>query len=540
MRRFVRSSVLLVGVVLESSLASAAPAVAPVDPCAKPAVRSTAPLRQAADGDDALAKAFEGAASACSAVGPACESAKSDCSLALGTTLQKQGGLEDDAFLRDMQAPFQGERFATSAKTARPLDAACGADAATLGAAAARRKELALTRRTLASEYDKWTAWLDARAAACAKTLSTAATAAATTAAASAASVAAVKAAEAARDSERLRNEAAKNVAARAADEAAAREAAAKAAQAAAQASAQALARADEEARAVADREARTQAAESRVKEVQDRADSQLKARKEAHEQKLKALESNSGMSADEREREVAAEKARHAVELNQTQAQSEKELAEAKEYDRSHQRPFIALTVTPEAGYLSLSDGVTPLSGFLLGGSATLRMGLWGTAGVSGLASGLDFQIPLRAATTVGATGGAYSLISSTPEIRYWLSRFGFGVSFDWTRQWVTGPLSFDANLVNTVATNKFALGPTVAFALVDGPGVKFLAAVRWLPIIGWDPSRLSLSLDVALGWFALGAQFATVREQAHVYAGGLQPERTGWSLSGTVGLRL
>jgi hypothetical protein len=165
--------------------------------------------------------------------------------------------------------------------------------------------------------------------------------------------------------------------------------------------------------------------------------------------------------------------------------------------------------------------------AGLLFGLSADFRYGLWMTAPAQGMASGFEFEVHAAFAWQAIGQGGA-SLFTGDPELRWYFTRFGVGATFEWR------------HLTSVVATTDpsetFAVGPNLAFAIVDNPETRVIAKLRWLPVVfsGVDWARLNGEFEIAFKYFSAQLQAGTLT----MHQGGML--LTGWYAGLGLGGRL
>lgn len=498
--------------------ASSAFAAAAADPCDQPRPRDIAPLMKAVQEDEAMANEFEATAAACATVSAACDAEIAKCQPLLTATLQRQVQLDDGTYLRDMLLPFLGQKYLISAGIPTGTvtnDVSCNADAASLKAAATRRKQQAQKRRDIMNEYPKWAQWAFQLSQKCKSEAAlakqqqetAAATAAASAAAAAAAAAAETKKQEEARKAQELAQEKA------AADQKAKEDAL----------------RAQEDAKKKQQEQLVDQ--QQRAKDEQQRkAEEAEKAKKAAEEAAIAAAAAKEATRlVNEREgKKAAAEK--KALEMEDAEdarhAAAVKAIADVRGYDRSDERLKGSFGAMVHGMWLQQGNHPGNTGSLLMGGVVNARYGFWGLAPPDGMAWGLELRAAARFDGEVVGNQG-FNLVSVQPDFRYFFARFGAGVAFEWRRLFANpGQL--------TGAPNDFALGPQVAVAIVDSPTARFIVGLKWLPVLSWDLARLTGEIEIAYKWF-----YATLTAGSMVVPTD-STKAIGWFAGGGLGARV
>lgn len=540
---------------LTAALGFSAPSLAQPT-CDTPRARSTSALEAAIAMDDSMAQTLDATATACQR-DAVCEQARARCTEQLATTLQRQVGFDDNAYLRDMLLPFQGQTYRMTVPIGQGsalTDVSCNADPAQLAVIAARRKGQADRRRQLLAEYPRWVAWAVNEAKRCndqvvafkaqEKQRQTEAAAAASAAATAAAAAAA--SAKAKEDADRLRREsedkfrqqqldAQKAADERLAEERRAREdaeARAKREKEDAVAQAEAEARKARDQQTVEQREAAKAEARAKRDELLDKEKERAKeSRREferqrelaqlEHEKKLAELRSSSALSDTQRQLQLDEEERKWAASEKLRSDQAMKEANAAGEYDRSDERQRGTIAAHGAGGYFSLSSA----SGGMLGGQATLRHGFFATAPAEGMASGVELRAIALFLTGVGATGGNATVISISPQLRYWWGRLGFGAAFEWNM--LNSTIGTDARSASTLA-----LGPELSLAAFDNPSSRMVISLRWMPILSDRLDKIVGELETGFGFLSVNVQAGLLRDSGN--------DRTGWFFGAGLGGRL
>ncbi|MBL8957075.1 MAG: hypothetical protein JNK82_40250 [Myxococcaceae bacterium] len=490
--------------------------------CDQPRPRDTAALLKAIQEDDAMASTFDVTSGACSAESAACDAQKLKCNDQLTTMLQRQVNVDNGTWLRDMLLPFNGQRYtmsSTIATTEVAQDVSCNADAASLKAAAQRRRQLAQRRRDIVNEYPKWAMWAAGVAQKC-KTDSAAAAKA--SADATAVAKAQADAALAAKTAEELRQENAKKAEAAAKDKL---EADKRAKEEAARLEAERLAKAKKdqeellkrqqemlaeqqrkEREAKMSEEERRAEALKRAEEEKKRAAEEAEAKRKAAEDEKKAAAAaaaDAKFVADREAKKTAAEK--KASELraaeDKRREEAEKAIAAQEGIDRSDERLKGSIGAQLQGAYMSL-NGTN--SGFLMGLAVQLRYGIWMTAPAQGMASGMELRLGGQFLGLVAGQGGA-QFFTITPELRWFFARFGVGATFEYRR--------LNSPLTNIDPADAYTVGLNVAVAILDSPDSRFIIGLKWLPFFVNSPNifqaeRALLDVEIGYKWFMASVQ--------------------------------
>lgn len=512
-------------------------AAAAGEPCATPRLHDTGPLAIAAAQDTVLGQAFQKAAQACSERSEACERARMECTQLLSAVAQKQIGVDEGMWLRDLLLPYLGQQYPVTrpfGAFALASDASCGVDVSSLAAAGQRRLGQASRREALLAEYGRYTRWVEGALKQCQRRF------------AGPPRTEAVKGAgeAAALEARRLAEDAAREDVRRAQDAAAAR------------------AREDwrrrEELEALARRERIDQEARAReAQEANRRREAEEQARRAEEEKALQLRTLNVTQARAERARllaeaemayeaAVANEEARRraaveAVSVNplvaqgavgeaalaaRAREQAERNLAEAKlkaeriEIDDSFERSRGHLGLLAGGGATGFRDASDSSSTApAIAALATAHLGFWSPAPLRGLASG--FEVAIGARVFKPFAGGPSPLeLEGHVTARYFFGALGAGVAGEFR----VADSAF--------GVRPFGAGVSLAVALVDTPEARVMLSGNWLPVgVAVDLARVTGELEASWGWFtfrATGGSFAQRRSsstpigwQAAVFAG-------------------
>ena len=118
--------------------------------------------------------------------------------------------------------------------------------------------------------------------------------------------------------------------------------------------------------------------------------------------------------------------------------------------------------------------------------------------------------------------------LIRAVPGARYWLGRFGLGVSGEW--QQVRSSVSAGQA---GVTSSALLAGPQLAFAVADGHRRRLVLSGRWLPLLKGTTGAWGATAEAGLGPLFLGA------ELLHLRTSGETALEDGWVAAASVGYR-
>lgn len=561
------------------------------EPCEASAARDLKPLQAAIAADEAVAAAFEATANACPPVPlESCDPQKLKCGETLTANLKKAIGFDEGVWVRDMLLPYLGQSYKPTVvlptMVTPATDVSCSADHLTLRAAAQRRRQQADRRKLVAGEYGKWSVWALAVRQGCldkVKAQKEQDDAQKAEAARLAAAAASLKASEEARQAElkkaeelRLAEQKRQAQAAEDAKKAAAlaeaerkkaeeqkkteaeREAARK------QAEAEAAARSKAEQQAIAEREAKKHAQEQKAEELRAKeelrrqeADDALKAKKlqaEAdHQKKIDQLKRDLALTEEQKAKAVAEEEERFKIGEETRRRNAEAEISKAEKVDRSDERLRGNLGLHAVGGISLLGTASAPPAlGAGLGGHFRGRFGIWALAPADGMASGAEVKL---FATFVGMPGASPSLFQfeGGGEVRGWFRRVSLGVSasFDYLSTTLSSddgagtgtqvPVACPSAPGATPAcagASSFALGPTLAVAIVDNPSHQFIIGARWIPTFQGDLLRFASEFEIAFDWFSATVLSGIKQDSRAVDATGATAPRLGfWVLVGIGG---
>jgi hypothetical protein len=516
-------------------------ALAADNTCDQPRPRDVAPLLTAIQQDDVMSAQFEVTSTACNAgISIECDKARLKCGELLTQTLQKQVGVDDGMWLRDMLLPFQGQRYALIAQipmTAIAQDVSCNGDGPTLRAAAQKRKQLAQKRRDIINEYPKWAQWAGGLAQQCRTELAARTQAQQQASAQAQAQANAALAAKTAEEQRQAQKHEAELAAARKfeEDKKAKEDAERKKAE---DLKAQQLLQAelqrkqleaqhqmmDEQAlrQQKAQEDARRAAMDAEEKKKAEEAEKKRKAEEAAEKQRIAAQAAADAKLVAEREaRKSASEKRVEELQAQEDarRAAAAKQIAEAGKVDRSDERLRGSIGAHAAADYLGLTSAA---SGVLAGASVLLRYGIWMTAPANGMSSGLELKVGATFLAQVSGPGGA--LFMADPELRWYFARFGIGATFEW-RHLQTAALAGPQD--------SFAVGGNISLAIVDTLDGRVIATLRWLPGVfsGVEWTRINGEVELGYKYFSAQLQAGTIS------AGNATP---GWFVGLGLGGRL
>jgi len=513
--------------------------------CEPPRLHDMGPLTLAVAQDTVLGQAFEKAAQACVERSEACERARLECTGLLSAVAQKQAGLDEGLWLRDLLLPYLGQRYPVT----RPFgafslasDASCGVDRGALTAAGQRRFGQASRREALLAEYGQYARWADGVQKQCQGRLADAGQKPATTV-----------------QPEQAAAEAAAMLEARRRAEEATREDARRAQEAAAQRAREEWRRREElEARARQERvdaEARAQALR-----MGDRRQAEEQGRRLEEEKALQQRTANVTQGRAERARLVAeAERALEvavaneeakkqaaveAVSVNPAVAQgavgeaalaakaredAERNLAEAKfkaeriEIDDSFERSrgHLGLLVGGGAtGWRDASETTFTAPG--IAAMVTAHLGFWAPAPLKGLASGFEVALGARLFKPFASVANPLELEGHVTA-RYFFGALGIGAAGEFR---VADP---------AFGLRPFGAGLSVAVAMVDTPEARVMLSANWLPVgVSVELPRVTGELEVSWAWF-------TFRVTGGAFAQHLAASApVGWQATALAGARL
>lgn len=514
--------------------------------CELPRLHETSALATAAAQDQVLGQAFQTAAQACGARAEGCERARLECAGLLAAVIQKQRGLDEGMWLRDMLLPYRGQQYPMTrafGAFAVATEASCNVEVSSLSAAGQRRLAQASRREAMVAEYALYWRWAEASLREC---QGRAGASGATSPGASldggppAASTLVVSPEEL-----RRRAEEAARADARRAQEAAAlqaKEELRRRDEAAAQARKDRLeleARARDEREANLERERRAE--EERA--LAQRGQSVTMARAERARLLAEAeLAYQQAVAHEEAKRQAAVE----AVSVNPAVAQGA--VAEAAHASRAREEAERGLAVAKlkaeqividdsferSRGHVGVLGGGGAMGwrdasgiGYLgpsIGALATAHVGFWAPAPLSGLAAGFELALGVRVLKPF-AEGATPLELEGHLTGRYFFGALGLGAAGEFRLTDVA------------FGIRPFGVGLAAAVAVVDTPHVRVLLGVNWLPVgTAVDLARVTGDLEVSWEWFTfrLAAGSSTqvlaastpVGWQAMAFAGA----RLGW----------
>lgn len=527
------SPVLLVAVVAFAAQAA--------EVCAVPRLHETSALATAAAQDKVLGQAFQRAAQACGARAEGCERARLECTGLLAAVIQKQMGLDEGMWLRDMLLPYRGQQYPMTrafGAFAVATEASCNVEVSSLSAAGQRRLAQASRREAMMAEYALYWRWAEASLKECQGRAGASGASLDGGALAAAAIVVSPeelrrRAEESARDDARRAQEAA---ALQAKEEFRRRD------EAAAQARKDRL---EFEARARDEREANFERGRRAEEEraLAQRGQSVTMARAERARLLAEAeLAYQQAVAHEEAKRQAAVE----AVSVNPAVAQGA--VAEAAQASRAREEAERGLAVAKlkaeqveiddsferSRGHVGLLGGGGAMgwrdasdAGFLgpsIGALVTAHVGFWAPAPLSGLAAGFELALGVRVLKPF-AEGATPVELEGHLTGRYFFGALGVGAAGEFRLA--------DA----AFGVRPFGVGPAAAVAVVDTPHVRVLLGVNWLPVgTAIDLARVTGDLEVSWEWFTFRltagsstqrlAASTPVSWQAAAFAGA----RLGW----------
>lgn len=530
------------------------------EPCEAPRLHETAPLATAAAQDLVLGQAFQRAGQLCASRSEDCDRARLECTGMLSAVVEKQAGVDEGMWLRDMLLPYLGQSYPTQrvfGAFSLATDGSCNVDTGALTAAGRRRLDQASRREAMLAEYTRYRLWANAAWEACKRRSAPLADSTADASVPATEATRAHAAAVAAAEVRRLAEEAARDDARRVAEAAAAK------AQEERKRQDEAEARAREEKLAAEER-----ARKERV-EAEARARDERRAEKRAAEEKARRAEEEKALAArTQTVTALRAEKARllseaelayrmavtreeakrraavEAVSVNPATAQgavaeaaqaerardeAERQLAEARlkaerlEVDDSFERSRGHLGLMGGGGAMGWTDASSvAVLGPGIGLLATAHVGFWAPAPLRGLASG--FEVALGARLFKPFASGATPLeLEGHATARYFFGALGVGLAGEFR-----------------VADARFGVRPLggglgLGVAMVDSPSVRVLLSGRWLPLgTAVDLARVAADLEVSWSWFTLRVTGGAFTQGAPA------PSAIGWQAGVFAGARL
>jgi len=503
----------MVRAVLVVSLLSAA-SVHAAELCEAPRNRDTAPLATAAAQDKVMANAFEKAATACAERGPACDQARLECGSLVTSIIQKQVGFDDGVWLRDMLLPYQGQSYVLTRSFGAvqlATDASCNVDVAALNAAALRRTKQAARRDSLLQEYQLYVKWTQDQLAKCrarvaadeqrAAEVKAESERAAAAAAAAAATTAAAAAAKRAQEEEARR---------RAEETAKAQEEARK--------------RQEAQLQAQEDAKRKQEEAQKRQLEEQQRAKEEAAAKAAAAEEARLVAQREAQKEAARKQKEelLAQAEAEEAAAQKAAQQKSEalKKKAEGIEVKDDDERARGNVSVVGVVGALSGWAGTGTATSFAVGAGLAAHFGFWGTAPAHGMASGFELRLSGRFVQTV--SGASANALEGLVTGRYYFGHLGVGAA---------GALRF----YDTVKSQSFDAGLSLAAAIMDTPRSRVLLAINWLPVgTSMDFTRFMADFEVSYQYFTFHAHGSILTTPIN------GTDTLGWFVGASLGARL